>query len=127
MNTIPAITDAPTSATAVFDRLDAFAADQRAALEAGDDDRLLAVLGEKQRLLAAADLPALLRAAPDGEVADLRDRLDALLCDEAEDLSAATARRDAVAGELAALPAAGAAGAAYAAAGEPAARLDVGG
>ena len=117
----------PATAAEVFDRLDDLAADQRAALEAGDDDRLLAVLNDKQRLLAAADLPALLKAAPDDQIADLRDRLDALLCDEADDLSTATARRDELAGELTAIPTAGAAGAAYADAAAPAAKLDVGG
>ena len=119
--------DAPATAAALFDELERLTADQHAALGDGDDERLLAVLAEKQRLLAAVDLPALLRAAPDGDVADLRDRLDALLCDEAEDLTQATTRRDELAGELAGLSASSVARDGYAGGEAAPTRLDVGG
>ena len=97
-------------------------------MEAGDDDRLLAVLTEKAAAVVVHRPagPAEVRPGTT-EVADLRDRLDALLCDEADDLTTATARRDELAGELAALPTAGAAGAAYAGGDAAPVRLDVGG
>ena len=125
--TAPPKSASPQTASAVFDELDRLAADQHAALEAGDDDRLLAAVGAKQRLLSAVDLPALLRSAPEDEIADLRDRLDALLCDEAADLDAAKARRDELAGELAGVAASTPARAAYADGDDVPTRLDVGG
>ena len=113
----------------VLDALDRCAAAQSAALRAGDDDRLLAVLTEKQRVLEAVDLPGLLKAAPPARAAGLRARVKALIDADAAAIAAATVRRDAANAEMSALAAAGSARAAYqtaeAAAGPR--RLDVSG
>ncbi len=107
------------AADRVLDRLERLSAAQAAALAAGDDDRLLAVLAEKQDVLDAADLPTLVRAAGPSRAAGLTTRVEALLTADGESLIAATARRDELAGELSSLGSATAARGAYGAAAAP--------
>ena len=101
------------TADALLTRLEAFAAAQSAALADGNDDALLAALSAKQSVLDAADLPALLGAAPPAAAAGLKDRVRALLDADAAALATATERRDALAADLTALDAAAPADAAY--------------
>ena len=106
----------PPAADAVgqlLDRLDRLSDAQADALAAGDDDRLLAVLGEKQAALDAVDLPGLFRAADPARAPALAARVEALLKADGEALALATARRDELAGELSSLGAATAARGAY--------------
>ena len=110
------IADAPAAydaATQMLDALDRLSAAQAEALAAGDDDRLLVLLGKKQTMLDAADLPALFRTAGPGHAAELSARIEMLLKAEGESLAVAAARRDELAGELTSLGAATAARGAY--------------
>ncbi|QDT17646.1 hypothetical protein [Alienimonas californiensis] len=118
------------AAERLLDRLERLTAVQAEALSAGDDDRLLAALGEKQSALDAADLPDLLRAAGPTRAPSLTARIEALLKADGEALALATARRDELAGELSALGSASAAQGAYGGTADPPSsprRLDVAG
>ena len=98
---------------------------QRTALAAGDDETLFAVLVEKQRRLEAGGLDALRDAAP--LPPGLRRLFEELNRREARCLADATARRDALAAEIAALPTAATARGGYdAPPGGVRHRLDVG-
>ena len=114
---------------AVLDQLDRLATRQAAALAGGDDEGLLATLGEKQRVLDAVDLPTLVRSAGLDRAAALKARIESLIRADGEALTSAVARRDELAGELGSLSSAHAARGAYGGSAEPSprSRLNVAG